>query len=129
MERLSELGKKGAIFVGLLVVVFLLLQFSNRMADLTQKSLQYAIVTQTLQSQRETKYALQTKVAYATSDAYLDEVARDSRYVKEGDIPIYPIPPKDYTPEPTPYPSPTPRTQTNFESWQEWFFFQAFEGE
>jgi cell division protein FtsB len=109
--------------IGVVVLVFVILEFNRRLEELNLLTAQAkkfrAEVTQAVQTQ----YALQTAVAYANSTAAVDEWARkDGHYIKDGDLPIVPLeapgePPLILT---TPIPTSTPLQ--NWEVWYTLFF-------
>jgi hypothetical protein len=109
--------------IGILVLVFVVLEFNRRLEELkllnTQNELIHAQATQAIQTQA----ALQTQVAYANSDAAVEEWARtDGHYIQDGDLPVVPLaesgsPPIEAS---TPVPVPTPRQ--NWQVWWDLFF-------
>jgi cell division protein FtsB len=126
MEKLKVLGKRIFIVAGLALLVFLLMDFNNRMASLTRLSAQNDIEEEKLYELQVTKAYLETQVAYAGSDKAVEAWAREEgRYVLEGDVPIFLLTPVGYTPEPKPQPTPTVPSYTFLEAWEEWFFSDA----
>ena len=111
------------ILIGILVLVFVVLEFNRRMEELNilngQKQLMQAQATQALQTQA----ALNTQVAYAGSDAAVEEWARvDGHYVQDGDLPVVPIPQPGEPPMEASTPVPTPTPMQKWEAWWELFF-------
>ncbi len=111
--------RRVAVVIGILMLVFIVLEFNRRLEQLntlnSQKDLMYAQATQAIQTQA----ALNTQVAYATSDAAVEEWARtDGHYVQDGDLPVVPIPQPGDPPieASTPVPTPTP-----MEKWEVWW--------
>ncbi|MBN2503315.1 MAG: hypothetical protein JXB38_21240 [Anaerolineales bacterium] len=126
MEKLKVLGKRIFIVAGLALLVFLLMDFNNRMASLTRLSAQNEIEAEKLDELQVTKAYLETQVAYAGSDKAVEAWAREEgRYVQEGDVPIFLLTPVGYTPEPKLQPTPTAPSYTFLEAWKEWFFSDA----
>ena len=126
MEKLKVLGKRIFIVAGLALLVFLLMDFNNRMASLTRLSAQNDIEAEKLYDLQVTKASLETQVAYARSDKAVEAWAREEgRYVLEDDIPIFLHTPVGYTPEPEPQPTPSVPSYTFLEAWKEWFFSEA----
>ena len=126
MERLKVLGKRIFIVAGLALLVFLLMDFNNRMASLTRLSAQNDIEVEKLSNLQVTKAYLETQVAYAGSDKAVEAWAREEgRYVQEGDVPIFLLTPVDFTPEPEPQPTATLPSYSYLEAWNEWFFSDA----
>ena len=111
--------RRVAVMIGILVLVFVVLEFNRRLEELkllnTQNEFIHGQATQAIQTQA----ALLTKVAYANSDAAVEEWARtDGHFIKDGDLPVVPLaepgsPPIEAS---TPVPAPTPR-----QNWQVWW--------
>src|SRR3569832_589037 len=107
-----------AILLGIAILLFLILDFNTRVEGLsrlhnglsTQQALGTAVVV--------TQYALETPVAYATSDAAVQEYARNQAHlVQPGDNVVVPIPVPGTTPEPTPTPTPAFGDRSNWDVW------------
>lgn len=112
-----------AILAGILVLGFIVLEFNRRLEELNilngQKQLMHAQATQALQTQA----ALNTQVAYAGSDAAVEEWARvDGHYVKDGDLPVVPLAQPGEPPLEASTPVPTPTPMQKWEVWRELFF-------
>jgi hypothetical protein len=126
MKALKLFGKRVFIIAGLALLVFLLMSFNSRMANLTRLGKQQEIEETDLAYVKATKNYLETRVAFAASTKAADAWAREKNgEAMEGDVPIFLMTPEGYTPIPTPRPTPTPPSYTNFEAWIEWFFSSA----
>ena len=115
--------RRVAVVIGILLLVFIVLEFNRRVEQLdtlnSQKNLMYGQATQAIQTQA----ALNTKVAYAGSDAAVEEWARvDGHYVQDGDLPVVPIPQPGDPPIEASTPVPTPTPMENWEVWWDLFF-------
>ncbi len=115
--------RRVAVVIGILMLVFIVLEFNRRLEQLntlnSQKDLMYAQATQAIQTQA----ALNTQVAYATSDAAVEEWARtDGHYVQDGDLPVVPIPQPGDPPIEASTPVPTPTPMEKWEVWWDLFF-------
>jgi len=75
MKRPSFSWKYALIIIGLFVLAYLVMDFNNRMAALRRLSAQKEDVTQQLAGQKQTEAYLQTQIAYATSDASVEQWA------------------------------------------------------
>lgn len=110
------------ILVGIAALALIVIEFNARLKELNQLSdnaqSQRATATQAMQTQ----FALQTQVAYATSDAAVDEAARNSHMIQEGDIPGVPLGSGDGTVISTPTPLPAPTPMPNWQVWWNLFF-------
>src|SRR5512146_815820 len=80
------------VMIGILALVFIVLEFNRRLEELNMLNKQnQAIQTQATQA-IQTQFALQTQVAYAGSTAAVEEWARtDGHYIKDGDLPVVSI--------------------------------------
>lgn len=109
--------------IGIVVLVFVILEFNRRLEELnllTKQAKNFrAEVTQAVRTQ----YALQTAVAYANSTAAVDEWARkDGHYIREGDLPVVPVEAPGEAPILLSTPVPTPTPMQNWEVWYTLFF-------
>jgi hypothetical protein len=108
------------VAVGFLALV--ILDLNSRLEALNglneERDLVAAQATQALQ----THAALETKVAYATSDAAAEDYARDNGMIREGEIPVAPVGDANPTPTPIASPTPTPLPPANWEIWWNLFF-------
>ena len=111
--------KRFAIFLGIFVLAWLVIEFNSRLQGLnlrnTQRDEVQIVSTQAVQ----TEMALQTKVAYAASTEAVEEWARkEGGLIKDGERVVVPIgqPGSDPVSVATPAPTPTPSP-----NWQEWW--------
>lgn len=115
--------RRVAVMTGILMLVFIVLEFNRRLEELEMLNEQHKLMQAQATQAIQTQAALNTQVAYAGSNAAVEEWARvDGHYVQEGDLPVVPIgqpgaPPIEAS---TPYPTPTPLQ--NWEVWWELFF-------
>jgi hypothetical protein len=115
--------RRVAKMIGIIALVFIVLEFNRRLEELKLLSKQHEIVETQATQAVQTQMALETQVAYAGSDAAVEEWARtDGHYVQEGDLPIVPIAQPGAAPVElsTPFPSPTP--MTHVQTWWDLFF-------
>jgi hypothetical protein len=104
--------------VGIAILVLLMMDFNNRMADLQRLTGERDHLSTRVGQLTQTIQVLNTKIAYATSDLAVEEWARQQgRMVKPGDMPIVPIAPAGGTPQPTPTSVATRRVVNNWEIW------------
>ena len=111
------------VMIGILALVFVVLEFNRRLEELNvlneQNQLIQAQATQAIQTQ----FALQTHVAYAGSDAAVEEWARtDGHYIKDGDLPVVPLAEPGAVPMEASTPTPAPTQLANWEVWWHLFF-------
>ena len=112
-----------AAMIGILMLVFVVLEFNRRLEELQilndQNQLIHSQATQAIQTQS----ALQTQVAYATSNGAVEEWARnDGHYVKDGDIPVVPLGEPGVAPIEASTPVPTATPMQNWQVWWTLFF-------
>ena len=121
--KLQWLGWKYALAViGFVVLTMLVMDFNNRMADLQRLREQQEIVAARATGLARTQQALATQIAYATSDEAVYAWAyQEGRWVREGDIPVVPLPPPGSTPEPTLALVVTQEPENNWDIWMSLF--------
>lgn len=123
MDKFSINWRRIGAFVGIAILVLIVIEFNARLEELNQLTeeadVYRAQATQTMQTQ----VALQTQVAYASSDAAVEKYAReDNHMVQEGDIPGVPIGDENSPPISTPTPAPTSTPMPNWRVWWNLFF-------
>ncbi len=109
--------------MGIFLLILLVIEFNSRLEELNRLNEQRdeirVLATQSIQTQM----ALQTQVAYANSDAAVDEWARtEGHYVLEGDQPVIPIVQPGSEPVIVPTTPPIPTPMQNWEVWWNLFF-------
>ncbi len=115
--------RRVAAAIGILILVFVVLEFNRRLEELQmlneQNELVHMMATQAVQTQS----ALQTQVAYAGSNAAVEEWARtDGHYIQDGDLPVVPLGQPGVAPIEASTPVPTPTPMQNWEVWWTLFF-------
>ena len=125
MQKLRSLDKRIILVVGLIVLIFLMMDFNSRMNDLTRLEAERDKLSVQVTQLAQTVQALDTQVSYATSDAAVQEYARtDGKMVQPGDSLIVPIAPQSSTPQPTSEPVSSPAPVENWQIWYALFFGQ-----
>jgi hypothetical protein len=111
--------------VGFAVLVLLVIDFNNRMAELRRLTAEKEDVSARVTSLVETQNSLETQVAYATSDAAVYYWAYNFEHMgREGDVLVVPIQPAGSTPQPTPTPVVTAEVIQNWQVWLSLFVDQ-----
>ena len=106
------------ILAGIAILLFLIMDFNNRMEELTRLQKEAAIVRAQATAVIVTQQALQTQVAYATSPAAVEAWAREqNRMVQEGDVVVIPLADPNASPSPTPVPTPLFYGLTKWDVW------------
>jgi cell division protein FtsB len=118
MKNIKMNWKYTLMAAGLVLLVYLVMDFNNRTAELrrleVQKDRVAAEATQAVQAQ----HLLDTQIAYATSEPAAKEWAyEEGHMVKPGDNPVVPVQSAGATPVPTPAPVVVQRPLNNWQMW------------
>jgi hypothetical protein len=117
-----NLRRVGAV-IGILVLVFIVLEFNRRVEELNMLNAQSELVQMQATQAVQTQLALQTQVAYAGSDTAVEEWARtDGHYIQDGDLPVVPLGEPGSAPIQASTPTPVPTQPANWEVWWRLFF-------
>lgn len=109
--------------IGIVILVFVVLEFNRRLEELSRLNDQAKIVRTQATQIVQTQLALQTAVAYANSTAAVEEWARtDGHYIRDGDLPVVPVGAPGAAPIELSTPVPVPTPMQNWEVWWELFF-------
>ncbi len=123
MDRWPINPRRVLIFVGILVLVLMVVDFNARLEELNLlRKHSQALGVQATQAV-QTQVALETQVAYAASDQAVEDWARtEGHMVQPGDEPVVPVGQPGTAPlqQPTPTPAPTP--MANWQVWWNLFF-------
>jgi hypothetical protein len=118
MRKPSRGWKPALVLIGFVVLVLLVMDFNNRMAELRRLTAEKVNVSARVTSLVQTQVSLETQVAYATSEAAVYYWAYNfERLGKEGDVLIVPIQSEGNLPQPTPTPEVTPEVIQNWQVW------------
>ncbi len=115
--------RRVAVMIGILALVFIVLEFNRRLEELNMLTRQDELVHLQATQAIQTQAALQTQVAYAGSTAAVEEWARtDGHYIQDGDLPVVPIAESGSAPVESSTPVPAPTPMANWEVWWNLFF-------
>ena len=115
--------RRVVVMIGIFVLVFIVLEFNRRLEELNMLNKQHEIVQAQATQAIQTQLALQTKVAYAGSNAAVEEWARtDGHYIQDGDLPVVPIGQPGDVPVESSTPAPAPTQMAKWEVWWNLFF-------
>jgi hypothetical protein len=118
IESSGENVMKYAILViALVVTAFLIIDFNNRSAQLNYLTMERETVEAQLAARQVTKAALQTQIAYATSEAAVLEYGYNNHLIRPGDIAVVPVQPTAVTPTPVPETQPEVVQMSYFQRW------------
>lgn len=110
------------VILGLLVAVVLLIDFNRRMEELNSLNAKLESVHAEATTIMQTQEALITKVAYATSDAAVEQWAYENKWVREGEHPVQLVPDGGASPTLVPTPAPQAENPPNWRIWWQLFF-------
>ncbi len=110
------------IVIGLFLAVVLLVDFNRRMEELNRLTAQLNAVRAEATAVIQTQTALAGQVAYATSDAAVEEWAYENKMVRPGEHPVGVVPGANVTPAPEPTLMPQEEALPNWRIWWELFF-------
>ena len=109
--------------VGLALLVLLVMDFNNRINEMSRLANQRETVVVEVTQLVQTQFYLETQVAFSTSEAAVRQQAyEEGRLIAPGDVLVVPLQPPDSTPVPTTIPIVTPVTYSNWEYWLALFF-------
>jgi cell division protein FtsB len=114
-----KVNKKQIALAFLLVFLgYLMMDLNSRLSKLSQLSTQAAESQNEYASLKVTEAFLQTRIAYTTSEAAVEDYARDIAHLdKPGDMIVIPLADKDVTAVPE---QNVEETQEPVENWQVW---------
>lgn len=111
------------VLVGILVLVFAVLEFNRRLEELKVLNRQNQMIQTQATQAIQTQFALQTQVAYAGSNAAVEEWARtDGHYIQDGDLPVVPVERPGAPLAQAATPTAIPTQVSNWEVWWNLFF-------
>jgi cell division protein FtsB len=115
--------RRVTVIIGMIMLVFIVLEFNRRLEELTLLNKQNEFVQAQATQSMQTQTALQTQVAYAGSTNAVEEWARtDGHYIQDGDLPVVPIGQPGSAPIEMSAPAPTPTPMQNWQVWWDLFF-------
>ncbi|MBC8334961.1 MAG: hypothetical protein HQ525_04615 [Anaerolineae bacterium] len=122
MKSWKNYFKEMAIIAGVVLLVFLMMDYNSRLDKLNQLNDKALTVRAEATEVNQTQITLQTQIAEATSDAITEREARNSGEIQEGDQRIVPLP-SDGPPLPDTFiPTPVPERIKKWQVWMELFF-------
>ncbi|HSB00772.1 MAG TPA: hypothetical protein VLE49_08985 [Anaerolineales bacterium] len=123
MLNIPSSVRRVLVLIGILALVFIVLEFNRRLEELNLLNRQNEFVQTQATQAIQTQSALQTQVAYAGSDAAVEEWARtDGHYIQNGDLPVVPVGQAGAAPIEASTPTPAPTRSANWEVWWNLFF-------
>ena len=125
MNRWPINPRRVAIFVGILILFLMVLDFNSRLEELNLLKAHAAVLGAQATESMQTQVALQTQVAYAGSDQAVEDWARgEGHYVLPEDQPVVPVQQPGTAPIKSIAPTPIPAPVSNWQVWWNLFFGQ-----
>lgn len=123
MQNLSSSGKKALAALGLVIIAYMVLDMNHRVAELVRLTSERDSMATQVYEIKQTQAFLESQIAYANSDAAVEEWAREDAFMaRPGEHPIIMLPDSKYTPQPTVAPIVTQEVYQNWQIWGELFF-------
>jgi hypothetical protein len=110
------------IVIGLVLAVVLLIDFNRRMEELNRLNANLEVVQSEGTAVMQTQVSLVTQVAYATSDAAVEQWAYENKWVRVGEHPVDIIAAGNATPTPPPPSVSQTVDPPNWRIWWDLFF-------
>ena len=126
MLKTASLPRRILIVGGLIVLLLLIFAFSKRIAEFTRLSNQLERERARITELVATQAYLQDEITFATSEAAVEQWAReDGRLAQPGDFAVVPLPQAGTTPQVLEAAQPTQQALSNWQAWMEWFFYDG----
>jgi cell division protein FtsB len=128
MDTIGRSVKYVVVIVSLVIFAFLVVSFNSRIAEQRELVAQSEIIRAKRDALRLTDANLDAQIAFATSDAAVEEWAyEEARWVRSGDQPIVPVSPSKSTPIAPIVETPEPVVYANWQVWWALFFDEGFQ--
>ncbi|MBT3336819.1 MAG: hypothetical protein HN391_02735 [Anaerolineae bacterium] len=114
--------KEIAIVIGVIVLVFLVMDYNTRLEKLNQLNEKALTARAEATQAMQTQVALQTQIAIATSDPVTEGEARKNGEIQEGDQLIIPMPAPGTLPMEIIPSTPAPERLMKWQIWYALFF-------
>ncbi len=125
MQSILRHKKQIVVVVLLVLSFFLLMDLNTRLSVLFRLSHTSDEMNTNIYDLESTKQVLLTQIAFATSDAAVQQFANsDRKWYKENDVPVFPVQDPNATPPAFVQPTPTPMAVDHWEKWWALFFGQ-----
>src|SRR5512140_374775 len=125
MDRWPISPRRIAIFVGVLILILMVVDFNARLEELNLLRKHAGTLSEQATQAVQTQLALETQVAYSASDQAVEDWARtEGHLVKPGDEPVVPVGQPGTAPIQQPTPAPVPTPMANWQTWWNLFFGQ-----
>ncbi|MBV6396064.1 MAG: hypothetical protein HFACDABA_01652 [Anaerolineales bacterium] len=123
MKSFSIQWRRVGILIGVGILVLVIVDLNARIEGLKRLNKEADTVRAQATQSMQTQMALQTQIAYANSDAAVEDYARpEGHMIQEGDIPVVPLGNANATATPQVTPPPASTPMSNWEIWWMLFF-------
>jgi cell division protein FtsB len=123
MKKIHIPWKKITVFLAIIGAFFLLMNFFQRISELSRLSTERNQIKSEVLQLTATVQQLYTQIAHATSQAAVEEWAREEGHmVQPGDYLIVPVSPNTESTQPQLAPTQIPTNIANWEVWWALFF-------
>lgn len=126
LRKLDTMMKRVLFGAGILLLLLVLFGFSQRIAEYSRLNAQLERESGRITELAATEQHLLDEIGLATSQAAVEQWAREeARWAREGDFPIIPLPPPDYTPEAPTDEEAASSSSSNWDLWMNWLFYDG----
>ena len=123
MDRWPINPRRVVMFVGILILVLMVVDFNARLEELNLLRKHAQGLAEQATQAVQTQLALQTQVAYAGSDQAVEDWARtEGHMVQPDDQAVIPVQQPGTAPIQQPSPTPAPTPMANWQVWWTLFF-------
>lgn len=122
MKNFHPKWKQLLIIAGFVVLFFLLMDMNNRLNDLNRLNNQLSQMSTEVSGLQSTQGALKAQIEFATSEAAVNQYARESGMIREGEKLIVPLPAGTSLPDQAATPAPEQQSVRNQDIWWALFF-------
>ncbi len=123
MEQGKRVFRQILVLGGIFILILLVMDFNARLERLNRLEREVKTVRAEATHALQTQVALQTAIAYATSEQAVEEWAREEAgYIRPGDYPVIPLPAPGGTVIATVEPTVVLTPVENWQVWLELFF-------
>ncbi len=126
LRRVDTMFKRILLGGGIALLLLVLFGFSQRIAEYSRLTTQLERESGRITELGATQQYLQGEIAYATSQAAVEQWAREqARWAREGDFPVIPLVPADYTPEAPTEQDSASASSSKWDLWMQWLFYSG----
>ena len=123
MDRIPINLRRLSVFIGILLLILVIMDFNSRLDGLNRLLKQDAILQTEATQGMQTHTALEAQATYAASDQAVQDWARqEGRYAQPGDQAVIPVGSTGGAPAQPSTPPPSPTPVSNWQVWWELFF-------